>query len=82
MVKINFNVTDEALLKAYRIGSLTPTYAVVYFINGDTAGNLQATCSKWQDIDHDVSDSVAGALTGNAQDTDVMDPLGLGGDIE
>jgi len=29
MVKINFNVTDEALLKAYRIGSLAPTYAAV-----------------------------------------------------
>jgi hypothetical protein len=29
MVKVNFNVTDETLLKAYRIGSLAPTYAAV-----------------------------------------------------
>jgi len=51
-------------------------------IYDNTVGNSLAACSKWEDIDHDASDSVAGALTGNAQDTDVMDPLNLGGDLE
>jgi hypothetical protein len=80
MVKINFNVTDEALLKAYRIGSLAPTYVAKSFTRARP--KLRGTCSKWEDVDHDASDSVAGALTGSVQDTDVMDPLGLGGDIE
>lgn len=79
----------EDQFQCYRRGTsqglsnrLTSTHVCCCILYGDTAGNSQATCSKWEDIDHDVSDSVAGALTGNVQDTDVMDPLGLGGDIE
>ncbi|KAG8797631.1 hypothetical protein FRC17_007689, partial [Serendipita sp. 399] len=64
MVKLSANVTDEALLKTYRIGSLNPT--------------------KWEDVDHEASDSAAGAIMGDGSNTDVdaFDALGLGAPID
>jgi len=40
--------------------------------------------SKWEDIDHEGSDSAAGALMepGGSSENDVMDALGLGTQIE
>ncbi|KAG8749600.1 hypothetical protein FRC14_001232 [Serendipita sp. 396] len=60
MVKLSANVTDEALLKTYRIGSLNPT--------------------KWEDVDHEGTDSAAGAIMGDGSnpDVDAFDALGLG----
>ncbi|PVG00796.1 hypothetical protein CPB86DRAFT_782356 [Serendipita vermifera] len=64
MVKITGNVTDEALLKAYRIGSLNPM--------------------KWEDIDHEGTDSIAGALTipGTNSENENVDALGLGTELD
>ncbi|KAG6899205.1 hypothetical protein C0993_012333 [Termitomyces sp. T159_Od127] len=58
MPKLNFDVDEATLLKAYNISSLKP--------------------SKWEDIDHELGNSVAGALTNTTGDGE-GDPLGLGG---
>ncbi|KAG6831153.1 hypothetical protein H0H87_006083 [Tephrocybe sp. NHM501043] len=58
MSKLNFDVDEAALLKAYNISSLRPP--------------------KWEDIDHELEDSVAGALTNTSSDGE-GDPLGIGG---
>ncbi|KAG6827599.1 hypothetical protein H0H92_011172 [Tricholoma furcatifolium] len=57
MPKLNFDVDEATLLKAYKISTLRP--------------------SKWEEIDHELGDSVAGALTSSTGDGD-GDPLGLG----
>ncbi|CCA74454.1 related to Exocyst complex component Sec5 [Serendipita indica DSM 11827] len=63
MVRLSNGVTDEALLKTYRIGSLNPT--------------------KWEDVDHEGSDSVAAAIvdSGNPEN-DNLDALGLGTQVD
>ncbi|KAF8329383.1 exocyst complex component sec5 [Cantharellus anzutake] len=60
MGKLNFDIDEAALLKAYRISSLEPT--------------------QWEDVDHEFSDSLAGALTGSPNEGvshELADPLGL-----
>lgn len=41
-------------------------------------------CRKWEDIDHDIADSAAGALTGMRNNTEAenADPLGLQSRLE
>ncbi|GLB39153.1 putative exocyst complex component Sec5 [Lyophyllum shimeji] len=60
MPKLNLDVDEASLLKAYGISTLRP--------------------SKWEDIDHELEDSVAGALTSTSGDGE-GDPLGLGGHV-
>ncbi|KAG6861289.1 hypothetical protein C0995_001843 [Termitomyces sp. Mi166 len=61
MPKLNFDVDEATLLKAYNISSLRP--------------------SKWEEIDHELENSVAGALTNTSGDGE-GDPLGLGGYVK
>jgi hypothetical protein len=44
----------------------------------------KATVRKWEDIDHEGTDSVAGALMGPGTnlDSEVLDALGLGTQME
>ncbi|KAL1683156.1 exocyst complex component Sec5-domain-containing protein [Schizophyllum commune] len=58
MPKLNFDVDEATLLKAYKISSLRPT--------------------QWEEIDHDLEDSVAGSLANASADGDGGDPLGFG----
>ncbi|KAF8222395.1 hypothetical protein L208DRAFT_1413490 [Tricholoma matsutake] len=58
MPKLNLDVDEATLLKAYNISTLKPT--------------------KWEDVDHELEHSVAGALTSNSGDGE-GDPLGIGG---
>ncbi|KAJ3517910.1 hypothetical protein NLJ89_g205 [Agrocybe chaxingu] len=58
MPRLNFDIDEADLLKAYKIGTLTPL--------------------KWEEVDHDLEDSVAGALLSPASGGDGEgDPLGL-----
>ncbi|KAF8634820.1 hypothetical protein AX17_004072 [Amanita inopinata Kibby_2008] len=60
MPKLNFDIDEATLLKAYKISSLTPT--------------------KWEEVDHDFEDSLAGVMmspTGSSADGEPIDPLGL-----
>ncbi|KAF9459756.1 exocyst complex component Sec5-domain-containing protein [Collybia nuda] len=61
MPKLNFDIDEAALLKAYKISSLNPT--------------------KWEEINHELEDSVAGALTSSSGDGEGQDPLGIGGHV-
>ncbi|KAH6909641.1 exocyst complex component Sec5-domain-containing protein [Coprinopsis sp. MPI-PUGE-AT-0042] len=62
MPKLNFDIDEATLLKAYKISTLTPT--------------------KWEEVDHELEDSVAGALlsptSGNESEGD---PLNLGSNV-
>ncbi|KAK0446022.1 exocyst complex component sec5 [Desarmillaria tabescens] len=60
MPKLNFNIDEASLLKAYKISTLNPT--------------------QWEEVDHDLGDSVAGALTGNYDGEG--DPLGIGSTVD
>ncbi|KAF9523252.1 exocyst complex component sec5 [Crepidotus variabilis] len=59
-MRLNFDIDEADLLKAYKIGTLTPTH--------------------WQEVDHELEESVAGALLSpGSGGADVEgDPLGLG----
>ncbi|KAI5888789.1 uncharacterized protein SCHCODRAFT_02637716 [Schizophyllum commune H4-8] len=61
MPKLNFDVDEATLLKAYKISSLRPT--------------------QWEEIDHDLEDSVAGSLANASADGDGGDPLGFGSEV-
>lgn len=62
MPRLNFDIDEATLLKAYKISTLTPT--------------------KWEEVDHELEDSVAGALlsptSGNESEGD---PLNLGSNV-
>ncbi|SJL12894.1 related to Exocyst complex component Sec5 [Armillaria ostoyae] len=60
MPKLNFNIDEASLLKAYKISTLNPT--------------------QWEEVDHDLGDSVAGALTGSSDGEG--DPLGIGSTVD
>ncbi|KAL1668690.1 exocyst complex component Sec5-domain-containing protein [Schizophyllum commune] len=62
MPKLNFDVDEATLLKAYKISSLRPT--------------------QWEEIDHDLEDSVAGSLANASADGDGGDPLGFGSEVK
>ncbi|KAL1716688.1 exocyst complex component Sec5-domain-containing protein [Schizophyllum commune] len=59
MPKLNFDVDEATLLKAF--SSLRPT--------------------QWEEIDHDLEDSVAGSLANASADGDGGDPLGFGSEV-
>ncbi|TRM60363.1 exocyst complex component Sec5-domain-containing protein [Schizophyllum amplum] len=61
MPKLNFDVDEATLLKAYKISSLRPT--------------------QWEEIDHDLEDSVAGSLANASTEGDGGDPLGIGSSV-
>ncbi|KAK0192271.1 exocyst complex component sec5 [Armillaria mellea] len=60
MPKLNFNIDEASLLKAYKISTLNPT--------------------QWEEVDHDLGDSVVGALTGGNDGEG--DPLGIGSTVD
>lgn len=63
MPRLNFDIDEAALLKAYKIGTLNPT--------------------QWEEVDHDLEDSVAGALLSPSSNNDAEgDPLGIGSAVK
>ncbi|KAF8886545.1 exocyst complex component sec5 [Infundibulicybe gibba] len=63
MPRLDFNVDEASLLKAYKISTLNPTH--------------------WEEVDHDLDDSVASALTSPGGHSDGEgDPLGIGGYVD
>ncbi|KZT10260.1 uncharacterized protein LAESUDRAFT_721596 [Laetiporus sulphureus 93-53] len=60
MGRLNFEVDDAELLKAYGVSSLSP--------------------QKWEEIDHEKDESLAGSLTGSGDGE--TDPLGLGAVVD
>lgn len=80
MPKLNFEIDEAALLKAYKISSLNPTWG--YPILSHLFTQLNLGCRKWEDVDHELEDSVAGALTSSSGDGEGQDPLGIGGYVK
>jgi exocyst complex component 2 len=75
MPKLNLNFDEAAILKAYKISSLKPScdpFVLCLF----AADSLPR---KWEDVDHELADSVAGALVDAGAKSSEMDgdPLGL-----
>ncbi|KAG2003313.1 hypothetical protein CC2G_003924 [Coprinopsis cinerea AmutBmut pab1-1] len=62
MPKLNFDIDEATLLKAYKISSLNPP--------------------RWEEVDHELEDSVAGALLSpTAGNEGEGDPLNLGSNV-
>ena len=76
MPRLNFDIDEADLLKAYKVDTLTPKWVQR---NQSTLQYLTHLNSKWQEVDHDIEDSVAGAVLSPTSGIDLeSDPLGLG----
>ena len=73
MGKLNLSTDEASLLKTYRVSSLTPRCVRPTLL---CLRPLEVVCRKWEDVNHEAVNSVAGALT-NAQGDTESDPLGL-----
>jgi exocyst complex component 2 len=80
MPRLNLDIDEATLLKAYKIGSLNPTYACF------RRSPNRRSCifnRQWEDVDHDLDDSVPGTLlspTGSGEGDG--DCLGLESDVK
>jgi exocyst complex component 2 len=83
MPTFNFDVDDAALLKAYKISSLSPSYVLKKNLKR-VSNDGCLTSSQWEEVDYDLDDAMAGSSTsptGTSAD-EVADPLGLGNQIK
>lgn len=78
MGRLNFDVDEATLLKAYRISSLNPTCV---YVNDDFGRHCHsAAYRRWEDVDHEQDGSAAGSLAdglAGKENADFADPLGL-----
>lgn len=84
MPTFNFDVDEAALLKAYKISSLTPSYVSEILIVERIPNDGCFILSQWEEVDYDLDDAMAGSSTsptGTGTD-EVADPLGLGNHIK
>jgi len=75
MPRLNFDIDEADLLKAYGIDTLTPTY--VYAGTSFPSSRLNEP-RKWQVVDHNLEESVAGSILSPTPGDIENDPLGLG----
>ena len=73
-----FVVDEAALLNKYRISTLSPKY--VLFIHYTYSFTFPFFLRRWEEVDHEKDNSLAGMLTGSGEGE--PDPLGLQNVIE
>ncbi len=85
MPRLNLNVDEAQLLRTYQLSSLNPTYVTRHAHIWNVLDDL--ACRKWEEVDHELEDSVAGSMLSPTSTADrdrerEGNPLGLPHSLE